>query len=69
MKTTVEIPDQDLEAARILTGTRTPEEAVVKAVTTFVREREQRRALAQELYGSIPDFMSQEELRRLREES
>ena len=69
MKTTVEIPDKDARAAQELTGARTIEEAVAKAVTAFVREREQRRAAAQQLYGSIPDFMSHEELRRMREES
>ena len=69
MKTVVEIPEFQLESVQRITGARSPEEAIAKAVSMFLGERENRRALADRLYGSIPDFMSQEELQRLRKES
>jgi hypothetical protein len=69
MKTTVEISEKEIEAVQRLTGARTAEEAVSKAVTTFIREHEERKAMAEGLHGSIPDIMSQHELQRLREQS
>ncbi len=68
MKTTVDIADSDLEAARKLTGAKSPEEAVAKAVEGYLRERQQRLSLANQLYGSMPDFMTQADLHQMREE-
>ena len=66
MRIIVEIPDLELESARELTGAHTAEEAIAKAISMFVNDRQKRRELSDRLYGSIPDFMSQEEMQRLR---
>ena len=68
MKTLVEIPDADLEAAQKFTGASSAEEAVARAVSAFVQERDERRRAVSQLRGSIPDIMTQEELQRLRQE-
>jgi hypothetical protein len=69
MKTTIEIPDQQLEAALRLTGAGTPEEAVQRVMDSFLRERERRETLVAELNGGIPDIISQAELKKIREQS
>jgi hypothetical protein len=68
MKTVVELSDAEIAAIQRLTGTNTSEEAVAKAISAFVHQREGRAAAVRELHGSIKDIISQEELRQLREQ-
>jgi Arc/MetJ family transcription regulator len=66
MKTTIDIPDKELRDAMRHTGARTKKEAVVTALADFNRRRRLER-LADQL-GTFDDFMTLEELLRLREE-
>ena len=66
MKTTIDIPDKELRDAMRHTGARTKKEAVVTAIADFNRRRRLER-LADQL-GTFDDFMTLEELLRLREE-
>ncbi|HRC85529.1 MAG TPA: type II toxin-antitoxin system VapB family antitoxin [Thermoanaerobaculia bacterium] len=66
MKTTVDIPEQALEEAMRHSGASTKREAVVLALEDFNRRR--RLAKLVEQMGQSDDFMTQEELRRLRAE-
>jgi Arc/MetJ family transcription regulator len=67
MKTTVDIPENELQEAMRHTGARTKREAVVIAVVELNRRRRLQRLA--EGFGSLPDFMSQAELRRMREQA
>jgi hypothetical protein len=67
VKTTVEIADAEIEAARKLTGATSEQEAVVRAVRGFIRERAEREAKVNGLFGSMPRLMTQEQLRAMRE--
>ena len=67
MKTTIDIPDASLREAIRHTGAKTKREAVVTAVDEFNRRR-RLEALAERLHGSCPDFMTQAELQRMRED-
>ena len=67
MKTTVDIPEKLLQEAIKHTRAKTKREAIVAAVEEFNRRRRLER-LAERLHGSCPDFMSQGELRRSRED-
>lgn len=67
MKTTIDIPDKALKEAIRHTGAKTKRDAVVTAVEEFNRGRRLEQ-LAERLHGSCPGFMSQEELRRMRED-
>lgn len=66
MKTTIDIPDEALEEAMRLTNARTKKEAVVAAITGFNRRKRLEWILDQQ--GTFEGFMTQDELRRLREE-
>ena len=66
MKTTVDIPEKELRDAMRHTGARTKREAVVTALADFNRRKRLER-LAEKL-GTFEDFMTQEELRALRDE-
>ena len=66
MKTTIDIPEAELREAIQHTGAKTKREAVVIAVSEFNRRRRLQRLV--ESFGSLDDFMSQEELQRMREE-
>jgi len=66
MKTTVDIPDEQLEEAIRHTGAKTKREAVVIALTEFNRRRRLQKLV--EKFGTLDDFMRQEDLRRMREE-
>lgn len=66
MKTTVDIPDDQLEEAIRHTGAKTKREAVVIALAEFNRRRRLQRLA--ERFGTLEDFMSQEDLRKMREE-
>lgn len=67
MKTTIDIPDHVLSEAIRHTGAKTKREAVVAAVEDFNR-RQRLAALAKKLYGSMPNLMTREELKALRED-
>ena len=64
MRTTVDIPDDELEDVMRFTGARTKREAVVTAISEFNRRR--RMAALAKRAGTCPDLMKPEELRRLR---
>ncbi|HYU32675.1 MAG TPA: type II toxin-antitoxin system VapB family antitoxin [Thermoanaerobaculia bacterium] len=67
MKTTVDIPEKELEEALRHTGAKTKREAVVIALSELNRRRRLQKLV--ERFGTLDDFMSQEDLRRMREES
>jgi hypothetical protein len=64
MKTTVDIPDRELEDAMRFTGARTKREAIVTAIVDFNRRR--RMAELAKRAGTCPDMMTVEELRETR---
>jgi len=66
MKTTIDISDKSLREAIKHTGAKTNREAVVMAVAEFNRFR-RLQEMAERLHGSCPDFMSHEELMRMRQ--
>ena len=67
MKTTIDIPELALEEAMKFTGAKTKRDAVVSAVEDFNR-RHRLAALAKRLHGSMPNFMTQEDLQVMRED-
>ena len=64
MKTTVDIPDGELEDAMRFTRARTKREAIVTAITEFNRRR--RLAELARRAGSCAGLMTAEDLHRLR---
>lgn len=66
MKTTLDIPEETLQEAIRHTGAKTKREAVVIAVSDFNRRRRLQKLV--EKFGTLEGFMTQEELRRMREE-
>lgn len=66
MKTTIDIPDRDLEQVIKYTGAKTKREAVVHAVKDF--NRRQRLARLTQLLATFDDFMTQEDLEIMRED-
>jgi Arc/MetJ family transcription regulator len=66
MKTTIDIPNDELQEAIRLTGAKTKREAVVIALSEFNRRRRLQKLA--EKFGTLEGFMTQEELRRMREE-
>lgn len=66
MKTTVDIPDRELQDVIRHTGARTKREAIVTAIVEFNRRR--RLARLVERLGTFEHFVSHEELDRLRSE-
>ncbi|MEE8278004.1 MAG: type II toxin-antitoxin system VapB family antitoxin [Thermoanaerobaculia bacterium] len=66
MKTTIDIPERELEEAIRHTGAKTKREAVVTALAEFNRRRRLQKLL--EKLGKSTTFMTHEELRRMREE-
>lgn len=67
MKTTIDIPEKELQDAMEFTGARSKREAVVTALAEFNRRRRLERLA--EKFGTFDGFMTQEELRRMREEA
>ncbi len=67
MKTTIDIPDKSLREAIKNTGAKTKRDAVVTAVDEFNR-RHRLEEMAERLHGSCPNFMTQEDLKRMRED-
>ncbi len=66
MKTTIDIPEEELQEAIKHTGASTKREAVVTAVSDFNRRR--RLARLVERFGSFEGFLTHDELKRLRSE-
>jgi len=66
MKTTIEIPDEELELVMKYTNAKTKREAVVHAIRDF-NKRKQLAQLASVL-GTFEDFMTQAELKEMRED-
>lgn len=66
MKTTIDIPDEDLKEAIKYTGAKTKRDAVVYALKDFNRRR--RLAKLSKILGTFKDFMTQEELKIMRED-
>ena len=66
MKTTVNIPDEELREALRHTGAKTKREAIVTAIVDFNRRR--RLAKLVQRLGTFEHFMTNEELERLRAE-
>jgi len=67
VKTTIDIPENVLAEAIKHTGAKTKRDAVVTAIAEFNR-RHRLEQLAERLHGSCPEFMTQEDLRRMRED-
>jgi len=68
MKTTIDIPEKVLAEAIRHTGAKTKREAILTAVQQFNR-RKRLEALAERLHGSMPNFMTQEDLKIMREDA
>jgi hypothetical protein len=66
MKTTLDIPEKELRDAMRYTGARSKREAVVAALVDF--NRRQRLKKVAEQFGTFEEILTQEELRRMREE-
>ena len=64
MKTTVDIPEKELQEAMRHTGATTKREAVVTALVDFNRRR--RLAKLVERFGKSDHFLTHDELRRSR---
>ena len=67
MKTTLDIPENELREAIRHTGAKTKREAVVIALSEFNRRRRLQKLA--EKFGTLDEFMTQEELLRMRETS
>lgn len=65
MKTTIDIPDKELREVVRNTGAKTKREAVVTAIVEFNQRRRRQSLIAQ--FGTFDDFMTPEDLRKLRE--
>jgi hypothetical protein len=66
MKTTVDIPDNDLADLLRNTAARTKREAIIKAIREF--NRKQKLAEIARKLGTFSDFMTIDELERRRQE-
>ena len=64
MKTTIDIPDKELEDAIRFTGANTKRQAIVTAVTDF--NRRQRMAELVKHFGTCRNMMTAKELHELR---
>jgi Arc/MetJ family transcription regulator len=66
MKTTIDIPDKELNDAIRYTGAKTKRDAVVQALRDF--NRRHRLAELATMLGTFRDFMTQEDLQQMRED-
>jgi len=66
MKTTIDIPDEDLKEIIKYTGAKTKKDAIMHAVKDFNRRR--RLAELAKALGTFKDFMTQEDLAQMRED-
>jgi hypothetical protein len=67
MKITINIPGAELKEVVKHTGAKTKREAILTAVREF-NKGTRLETTAERLYGSMPDFMTQEDLKIMREE-
>jgi Arc/MetJ family transcription regulator len=68
MKTTIDIPDATMEEAMKFTGAKTKREAVVTAMEKYNRLQRLRK-LNERLRGTFVDFMTQDDLKIMREDA
>ena len=66
MKTTIDIPDHELDAVMRNTGATTKRQAVVTAIAEFNRRKKMQDLIDQ--FGTFEKFMTQDDLRRMREQ-
>jgi hypothetical protein len=66
MKTTIEIPNEDLEQLIAYTGAKTKKEAINQAIKIYNKQHKMAK-LAKKL-GTFDDFISSEELNEMRAE-
>jgi Arc/MetJ family transcription regulator len=66
MKTTIDIPEKELREAMRHTGAKTKKQAVVTAIADFNRRKRVEKLVAK--FGTFENVMTQEELRRMRED-
>lgn len=66
MKTTVDIPDEELRQVMKYTKSKTKREAVVYAIMDF--NRRQRLARLAKTLGTFNNFMTQDDLKKMRED-
>lgn len=66
MKTTIDIPENELKEAIKYTGAKTKRDAVVLALKDF--NRRHRLAELAKILGTFKDFMTQEDLKAMRED-
>jgi len=67
MKTTIDIPDKELEDAIRFTGAKTKREAIVTAVSDFNRRRRMAELLKH--FGTCHGLMTVEELMKRRQDA
>jgi Arc/MetJ family transcription regulator len=68
MKTTIDIPEKMLEEALKYTGAKTKKEAVLTAIEKYNKLR-RLAALNARIRGTFKDFMTQEDLKTMREDA
>jgi len=68
MKTTIDIPEKDLKEVIKNTGAKTKREAILTAVRKF-NKRKRLQALSNRIHGTFKDFMTQEDLKKMRQDS
>ena len=66
MKTSVDIPDQELKEAMANSGAKTKRDAIVAAIVEYNSSRRLRKLAEQ--FGTFENFITREELLRLRRE-
>ncbi|PKL48096.1 MAG: DUF2191 domain-containing protein [Nitrospira bacterium HGW-Nitrospira-1] len=66
MKTTIDIPEHELKEAIRHAGAKTKREAVVYALKDF--NRRQRLAGLAKMLGTFKNFMTQDDLKKMRED-
>lgn len=66
MKTTIDIPDEELAEAIRNTGAKTKREAVLSALRDFNKRR--RLASLASMLGTFKEFIDQDDLRTMRED-
>ena len=66
MKTTIDIPENELKEALKFTGAKTKRDAVVYALKDFNKRR--RLAELSKVLGTFKDFITQEDLKTIRED-
>ncbi len=66
MKTSIDIPEEELRQAMKHTGAKTKKDAVVHALKDFNRRK--RLAKIAEMLGTFDDFISQDQLKTMRED-